>query len=83
MEKSFIEAHRVLKQGKRMAVVIGDTRFLGNLLTLHVDFVNLLKKNGFDIEDIFVWVLNQKAGMNVARRGNFIDHNYVITGKKK
>lgn len=83
MEKSFIEAHRVLKQGKRMAVVIGDTRFLGNLLTLHVDFVNLLKKNGFDIEDIFVWVLNQKAGMNVARRGNFIDHNYVIIGKKK
>ena len=23
------------------------------------------------------------AGMNVARRGNFIDHNYVIVAKKE
>ena len=45
--------------------------------------ISVKNKYGFDIEDIFVWVLNQKAGMNVARRGNFIDHNYVIIGKKK
>lgn len=83
MEKTFKESYRVLKQGKRCIVVIGDTRFHGNLITLGVDFVNLLKKVGFEIEDIHIWEQNKKAGMNVARRGNYIDHNYVIVAKKE
>ena len=83
MEKTFRESYRVLKKGKRCIVVIGDTRFHGNLITLGVDFVNLLKKVGFEIEDIHIWEQNRKAGMNVARRGNFIDHNYVIVAKKE
>ena len=83
MDATFKESYRVLRNGKRCVVVIGDTRFKGNIITLGVDFVNLLKKNGFVIEDIFIWKLNRKAGMNVARRGNFIDHNYIIVAKKE
>ena len=83
MEKTFRESYRVLKKGKRCIVVIGDTRFHGNLITLGVDFINLLKKVGFEIEDIHIWEQNRKAGMNVARRGNYIDHNYVIVAKKE
>ena len=48
-----------------------------------MDFINLLKKSGFKIEDIFIWELTKKAGMNVARRGNYIDHNYIIVAKKE
>lgn len=83
MKKSFEESYRVLKPGKRCVVVIGDTRFKGNIVTLQVDFVNLLKSVGFVIEDMFIWELNKKAGMNVARHGNFIDHNFVIVAKKE
>ena len=83
MKKSFAESYRVLKKNKRCVVVIGDTRYKGNLITLQVDFVNLLKECGFEIEDMFIWEMNKKAGMNVARRGNFIDHNFVIVAKKE
>ena len=83
MKKSFQESYRVLKPGKRCVVVIGDTRYKGNLITLQVEFVNLLKEVGFSIEDMFIWELNKKAGMNVARRGNFIDHNFIIVAKKE
>lgn len=83
MERSFEESYRVLKPGKRCVVVIGDTRYKGNLVTLQVDFVDLLKSVGFAIEDMFIWELNKKAGMNVARHGNFIDHNFVIVAKKE
>ena len=60
-----------------------NTRYKGNLITLQVEFVNLLKEVGFSIEDMFIWELNKKAGMNVARRGNFIDHNFIIVAKKE
>ena len=83
MKKSFEESYRVLKPGKRCVVVIGDTRYKGNLITLQVEFVNLLREVGFSIEDMFIWELNKKAGMNVARRGNFIDHNFIIVAKKE
>jgi len=83
MDETIIEAKRVLKPGKRIALVIGDTRYQGNIIPLGVEMVNLFKKEGFDIEDIFIWILTKKAGMNVARRGNHIDHNYVIIAKKK
>ena len=83
MGKSFQESYRVLKNNKRCVVVIGDVRFQGNILTIGVDFVNLLRKAGFKIEDMFIWELSKKAGMNVARRGNFIDHNYIIVAKKE
>ena len=35
-----------------------------------------------ELKDIFVWVTKGKAGMNVKRRGNFIDHNYILIFKK-
>lgn len=82
MKKSFEESFRVLKPGKRCVVVIGDIRYLGNLITLQVDFINILRSIGFDIEDTFIWELNKKAGMSLARRGNYIDHNYIIVAKK-
>lgn len=83
MEETYLESLRVLKPGKRLVVVIGDVRHKGNIIPLGVEAVTSLRKIGFDIEDIFIWVLKQKAGMSVARRGNHIDHNYVIIAKKK
>lgn len=83
MEDCYLEGMRILKPGKRMVVVIGDVRYKGNIIPLGVETVNSLRKVGFDIEDIFIWVLKQKAGMSVARRGNHIDHNFVIVAKKK
>ena len=82
MKGTFCEAYRVLKKGGRTAVIIGDVRYKGNILTLGADFISLLKEIGFVIEDIFIWVTEQKAGMSVTRRGNFIDHNYIIIAKK-
>lgn len=83
MSETFAEGKRVLKPGKRMVVVIGDVRYEGNILPLGIELINSLRENDFDIEDIFIWVLTKKAGMNVARRGNHIDHNYVIVAKKR
>jgi DNA modification methylase len=83
MQKVFDEMHRVLKPGKFMAVVIGDNRKDGNIQPTFSYFIqDATSRLGLELKDIFVWVTKGKAGMNVKRRGNFIDHNYILVFKK-
>jgi len=83
MQKVFDEMYRVLKPGKFMAVVIGDNRKDGNIQPTFSYFIqDATSRLGLELKDIFVWVTKGKAGMNVKRRGNFIDHNYILIFKK-
>jgi DNA modification methylase len=83
MQKVFDEMARVLKPEKYMAIIIGDNRKDGNIQPTFAYFIqDATNRLGLELKDIFVWVTKGKAGMNVARRGNFIDHNYILIFKK-
>lgn len=83
MQNVFTEMNRVLKPGKHMAVIIGDNRKDGNIQPTFSYFIqDATTRLGLELKDIFIWVTKAKAGMNVARRGNFIDHNYILIFKK-
>jgi DNA modification methylase len=83
MQQVFDEMTRVLKNGKHMAIIIGDNRKDGNIQPTFAYFIqDATSRLGLELKDIFVWVTKGKAGMNVARRGNFIDHNYILIFKK-
>jgi DNA modification methylase len=83
MQDVFTEMNRVLKPGKYMAVIIGDNRKDGNIQPTFSYFIqDATNRLGLELKDIFIWVTKGKAGMNVARRGNFIDHNYILIFKK-
>jgi len=62
----------------RCIVVIGDQRHRKHLRHPFTEFIQELELNGFMLEDIAIWILQNNAGMHVLRRGNFIDHNYVL-----
>ena len=82
MQEVFTEMERVLKPGKYMAVIIGDNRKDGNIQPTFSYFIqDATNRLGLELKDIFIWVTKGKAGMNVARRGNFIDHNYILVFK--
>ena len=83
MRGVFDEMNRVLIPGKFMAVIIGDNRKDGKIQPTFSHFINdATERLGLELRDIFIWVTKGKAGMNVARRGNFIDHNYILIFKK-
>ncbi len=83
MQEVFDEMYRVLKPQKFMAVIIGDNRKNGNLQPTFSYFIqDATNRLGLELKDIFVWVTKGKAGMNVARHGNYIDHNYILIFKK-
>lgn len=77
------ESFRVLRPGGYQVFIIGDTRRNGDLITALPHVINTSRNIGFRLEDIFIWKLKHKAGMNVARRGNHIDHNYLLVMQKK
>lgn len=83
MKDVFDEMHRVLKTRKYACVVIGDTRRNGEIIPTFSRFIDYGTSIGFSLRDIFIWVLIGKAGMNVARRGNYIDHNYILIFRKE
>lgn len=76
------ENHRILKKGKFMSLIIGDIRKNGEILTALPEITLYATSIGFSLRDIFIWKLVGKAGMSVIRRGNHIDHNYVIVLQK-
>lgn len=83
MESVFSEMERVLKPGKHMAVIIGDNRKDGKIQPTFSYFIqDAQQRLGLELRDIFIWVTRGKAGMNVTRRGNYIDHNYILIFKK-
>lgn len=77
------EAYRVLKPGGVLAVVIGDSRNGGTLSHPFTDVILAGEQIGFVTKEIFIWVTNHKAGMHVRRKGNHIDHNYILILEKK
>jgi len=83
MKKVFDEMYRVLKPRKYACVIIGDTRRNGEIIPTFSHFIDYGKQIGFSLRDIFIWVIVAKAGMNVARRGNYIDHNYILVFRKE
>jgi DNA modification methylase len=84
MQEVFSEMDRVLKPGKYMAIIIGDNRKDGNIQPTFSHFIqDATSRLGLELKDIFIWVTRGKAGMNVTRRGNYIDHNYILIFKKK
>lgn len=83
MQKVFDEMYRVLMPKKYACMIIGDTRKEGGIVPTFSYFIDYANKIGFKSMDIFIWVLSRKAGMNVARRGNYVDHNYILVFQKR
>lgn len=77
------EAYRVLKPGGVLVVVIGDSRNAGSLSHPFTDVISIGEQVGFLTKEIFIWITNHKAGMHVRRKGNHIDHNYILFLEKK
>jgi DNA modification methylase len=78
------EMNRVVKKGGRICLIIGDNRKDGEIIPTFSHFIQYAKDTlDLKLEDIFIWVLSQKAGMNIKRHGNHIDHNYVLVFQKR
>lgn len=76
------EAFRVLKPGGIFMTIIGDSRNSGKLSHPFTDIINKGEECGLIMKEFFIWVTNHKSGMHVKRKGNHIDHNYIIIMEK-
>lgn len=83
MKKVFDEMFRVLKSGRHVCIIIGDNRKDGAIQPTFAHFIQYATEDlNFKLKDIFIWIMSQKAGMNIKRRGNHIDHNYILVFQK-
>jgi hypothetical protein len=82
MDVVFDEMYRIVKSQRYVCVIIGDNRVNGDIIPTFSHFIDYAQKIGFKLKDTFIWVLNQKAGMSIKRRGNHIDHNYILIFQK-
>lgn len=69
---------RVVAPDGRCAVIIGDQRHKGHLRHPFTDFIRCFESAGFQLEENFIWILQNNGGMHILRRGHFIDHNYIL-----
>lgn len=69
---------RVVAPDGRCAVIIGDQRNKGHLRHPFTDFIHSFERHGFQLEENFIWILQNNGGMHILRRGHFIDHNYIL-----
>lgn len=81
--QQFVEAlaskmYETVSPDGRCAVIIGDQRNKGHLRHPFTDFIYRFEECGFTLEENFIWLLQNNGGMHVLRRGNFIDHNYIL-----
>ncbi len=76
------EAYRVLKKNGVFVSIVGDSRDGGKLSHPFTEIIACGEKAGFTLKELFIWVTNHKSGMHVKRKGNHIDHNYVIIMEK-
>jgi hypothetical protein len=72
-----------VEAGGRCVVIVGDQRDKGLLRHPFTEFVSSFEENGFALEELFIWVLQNNGGMHVLRRGHFIDHNYILVFKRR
>ena len=83
MKKVFDEMFRILEPKKYACVIIGDNRKNGVVQPTFTYFIQYATENlNFKLKDIFIWIMSQKAGMNIKRHGNHIDHNYILVFQK-
>lgn len=82
MAATFDQTSRVVRPGGYLAVITGDTRFNGEIRHPSRHFIGWAQERGYYLEDLFIWVLNNKGGLHIARRGHHIDHNYVLIFKR-
>ncbi len=75
-------AEKVTTAEDRIAVIIGDQRYKGRLRHPFTDFIREFEALGFDLEENFIWILQNNGGMHVLRRGHFIDHNYILVFRR-
>ena len=73
----------VIATDGRCVVIIGDQRHKKHLRHPFTDFIHQFEVNDFALEDIAIWILQNNAGMHIQRRGNFIDHNYLLVFHKQ
>lgn len=55
LKNLFAAVFKVLKGGKYCAVIIQDVRRGPKVFPLHNDFLNVMKSNGYDYQDLIVW----------------------------
>ena len=60
----FSEVNKVLRPNKYCIVNLADLRADNRFIPVHVEFVNMMYWNGFDLEDIIIWDRRK-------------DHNYL------
>lgn len=77
------EASRVLAPGGVFVAIIGDSRNNGKLSHPFTEIINVGESCNLITKELFIWITNNKSGMHVKRKGNHIDHNYVIVMEKK
>lgn len=77
------QTRKLVRVGGRCAVIIGDQRFKGRLRHPFTDYVREFENAGFELEENFIWLLQNNGGMHVLRRGHFIDHNYILVFRLK
>jgi hypothetical protein len=73
---------RVVEDDGRCAVIIGDQRYKGHVRHPFSDFIQAMENHGYLLEENFIWILQNNAGMHILRRGNYIDHNYILVFHK-
>jgi hypothetical protein len=72
----------VLPAGGRAVVIMGDARHKGLLRHPFTRVVDLMESRKFDLEENFIWILQNNGGMHVLRRGHHIDHNYILVFRR-
>jgi putative transcriptional regulator len=76
------ECYKVLRKNGVLLVIIGDYRELGKLQHPHTHVIKEAEKQGMVLREIFIWFTENKSGMHVKRKGNHIDHNYILIFQK-
>lgn len=76
------EMNRLIEKDGKICLIIGDNRKDNQIIPTFSYFIKHATSLGLKLEDIFIWVLNQKAGMSIKRHGNHIDHNYILVFRK-
>lgn len=71
-----------LDEGSRAVVIMGDARHKGLLRHPFTRVIELMEGSGFDLEENFIWILQNNGGMHVLRRGHHIDHNYILVFRR-
>jgi len=77
--------HGIINHAKRSArfvVIIGDQRNNGFLRHPFTEFISAFENQGIFLEENFIWYLQNNSGMHVLRKGNYIDHNYILVFRR-